>query len=83
MPLATISSSLVDIDKRSPQVTHYTSVFAATVRRRIQVLPVTPDFRRACSNTPADFVASESPADLATEVTQDKPFLELFFSCYS
>ena len=70
MPLATISSSLVDIDKPSPQVTHYTSVFAATIRRCIQVLPTTPDFSRARCNTPADFVVSELPTDLATDVTQ-------------
>ena len=41
------------------------------------MLPATPDFRRARSNTPADFVVFELKADLATDVTQDKPFREL------
>ena len=77
LPLATISSWLVDIDKPSPQVTHYTRVFAATIRRCIQVLSATPEFSRSRSNTPADFVVFELPADLATDVTQ--AFFVTFF----
>ena len=41
------------------------------------MLPTIPDFRRACSNTPADLVISKSLANLATDVTQDKHFREL------
>ena len=83
VPLATIFSSLVDLDKPSPQVTptecyYATPAFSpSTVRRRIQVLPATPDVRRACSNTPADLVVFESLANLATDVAQEKPFREL------
>ena len=83
VPLATISNTLMDLDKPSPQVTptqryHATPTSPpAQVRRRIPMLPATPHSPRARSNTPADFVVSDSPADLATEVSQDKPFREL------
>ena len=86
VPLSRISDTLVDMDQPSPKVTptqrYHTPTREASphpaVRRCLSATPASA-YQRARSNTPADFVPSESPADISSvaDQPQDKPFREL------
>ena len=86
VPLSRISGTLVEMDQPSPKVTptqrYHTPARESSppppVRRCLSSTPAST-YQRARSNTPADFIPSESAADLSsvTDQPQDKPFREL------